>query len=80
MRPYSRKPCWLPADDRRISEYTRKIFTRNRIQLVLNTKVKSVRRNAVSVVDNSGNEREIEFGACVWATGAAMHPVIKQAS
>lgn len=68
----------LSTYDRRISEYTRKIFTRNRIQLVLNTKVKSVRRNAVSVVDNSGNEREIEFGACVWATGVAMHPVIKQ--
>ena len=52
---------------------------RNRIDLILNTKVKAVQRQSVTVSDASG-ERDIPFGACVWATGVAMHPVIRQAS
>lgn len=68
----------LSTYDRRISEYTRQIFTRNHIDLILNTKVKAVQRNSVTVSDASGAERDIPFGACVWATGVAMHPVIKQ--
>ena len=53
---------------------------RNHIDLILNTKVKAVQRHSVTVSDGAGQEREIPFGACVWATGVAMHPVIKQAS
>ena len=53
---------------------------RNGIDLILNTKVKAVERHSVTVSDASGAERDIPFGACVWATGVAMHPVIKQAS
>lgn len=53
---------------------------RNHIDLILNTKVKAVQRHSVTVSDASGAERDIPFGACVWATGVAMHPVIKQAS
>lgn len=53
-------------------------YRRNGIDLVLNTKVKAVNRNSVMVADNSGHERDIPFGACVWATGVAMHPLIKQ--
>jgi NADH:ubiquinone reductase (non-electrogenic) len=68
----------LSTYDRRISEYTRKVFTRNGIDLVLNTKVKAVSRNSVRLADNQGNERDLAFGACVWATGVAMHPLIKQ--
>lgn len=68
----------LSTYDRRISEYTRQIFTRNHIDLILNTKVKAVQRHSVTVSDASGSERQIPFGACVWATGVAMHPVIKQ--
>ena len=52
---------------------------RNGIELILNTKVKAVQRHSVTVSDTSGVERDIPFGACVWATGVAMHPVIKQA-
>ncbi|KAL3146637.1 tubulin alpha 1 [Trebouxia sp. C0010 RCD-2024] len=68
----------LSTYDRRISEYTRQIFTRNHIDLILNTKVKAVQRHSVTVSDASGVESEIPFGACVWATGVAMHPFIKQ--
>lgn len=50
---------------------------RNHIDLILNTKVKAVQRHSVTVSDAQGTEREIPFGACVWATGVAMHPVIK---
>jgi NADH:ubiquinone reductase (non-electrogenic) len=33
----------------------------------------------VTLVDaKTGAERELPFGACVWATGIAMHPLIKQ--
>ncbi len=53
---------------------------RNHIDLILNTKVKAVQRHSVTVSDASGSESEIPFGACVWATGVAMHPVIKQVS
>ena len=53
---------------------------RNHIDLILNTKVKAVQRHSVTVSDGAGQERDIPFGACVWATGVAMHPVIKQAS
>lgn len=37
--------------------------------MVLNSKVQSVSRRSVSVVDITGNATEIPFGACVWATG-----------
>ena len=56
------------------------VVCRNGIDLILNTKVKAVQRHSVTVSDASGAERDIPFGACVWATGVAMHPVIKQAS
>ena len=33
----------------------------------------------MTLVDaKTGAERELPFGACVWATGIAMHPLIKQ--
>lgn len=39
--------------------------------------MKGVAPDAVTVVNKEGNEYEIPFGACVWATGVAMHPVVK---
>jgi NADH dehydrogenase FAD-containing subunit len=53
-------------------------YCRAGIELVLNSKVQSVRRNYVSVANSDGTVREIAFGACVWATGVAMHPLVKQ--
>ena len=46
---------------------------------MLNSRVASVGRNCVTVVDSRKNETsDIPFGACVWATGVAMHPLVKQ--
>jgi len=63
-----------------LSILTRGLVCRNHIDLILNTKVKAVQRHSVTVSDASGAESQIPFGACVWATGVAMHPVIKQVS
>ena len=53
---------------------------RSGITLVLNSKVDGVGRNSVTIVNNQSSvKEEIPFGACVWATGVAMHPLIKQA-
>ena len=38
----------------------------------------AVEDGAVTVEDKAGNSSEIPFGACVWATGVAMNPLIKQ--
>jgi hypothetical protein len=52
---------------------------RSGIELVLNSKVEAVEKGSVTVVNSLTGEREqIPFGACVWATGVAMHPLIKQ--
>ena len=52
---------------------------REGIDLVLNSRVASVSKGCVSVVDMKQNKTgEIPFGACVWATGVAMHPLVKQ--
>lgn len=45
----------------------------------MNSRVASVDANKVTVVNSLRNETsEIPFGACVWATGVAMHPLIKE--
>lgn len=48
------------------------------IDLVLNSRVVGVRDGHVSVVNKAGEESEIAFGACVWATGIAMNPLVKE--
>ncbi|KAK9914887.1 hypothetical protein WJX75_001929 [Coccomyxa subellipsoidea] len=69
----------LSTYDREISAYTASEFSREGIDLVLNSRVASVAANKVAVVNSQTNETsEIPFGACVWATGVAMHPLIKQ--
>eukprot|EP00884_Botryococcus_braunii_P007779 jgi/Botrbrau1/17001/Bobra.49_2s0060.1 len=68
----------LSTYDRQISIYTNQQFARAGIELVLNSKVQSVRKNVVCVSNADGSMREIPFGACVWATGVAMHPLVKQ--
>ena len=52
-------------------------FCRTGIQLVLNSKVSSVDKNSLQV-DTNGKVSTIPFGACVWSTGVAMHPLIRQ--
>ena len=68
----------LSTYDRAISNYTADIFKRNGIELVLNSRVQSVGPNTVTTVDKDGNTNEIPFGACVWATGIAMNPLVKE--
>lgn len=49
------------------------------LELVLNSRVASVRPGYVKVFHKEGGqEEEIPFGACVWATGIAMNPLVKQ--
>ena len=68
----------LSTYDRKISNYTAETFKRNGIDLILNSRVQGVAEDRVTVVNNEGQATEIPFGACVWATGIAMHPLIKQ--
>lgn len=68
----------LSTYDRKIGEFTAQQFERAGIELVLNTRVASVRDGYVTVVKKSGEEYEIPFGSCVWATGIAMNPLVKE--
>ncbi|GBF96542.1 hypothetical protein Rsub_09125 [Raphidocelis subcapitata] len=68
----------LSTYDRRIGEYTAQQWKRTGIELVLNSRVASVRDGYVNVVNKANEETELPFGACVWATGIAMNPLLKQ--
>ncbi|KAJ9530429.1 hypothetical protein QJQ45_000803 [Haematococcus lacustris] len=68
----------LSTYDRAISIYTAEQFKRTGVQLVLNSRVASVGDGVVNVVDKANQVTEIKFGACVWATGVAMNPLVKQ--
>ena len=45
---------------------------------VLNSRVQRVDAGSVSVLDKDDNETIINFGACVWATGVAMNPLVRK--
>lgn len=49
---------------------------RNGIDLVLNCKVTSISDGSVQITYNDGNTVDYPFGACVWATGVAKHPLV----
>lgn len=44
---------------------------------VLNSRVSNVESGCVDIVDKAGVTKSVPFGACVWATGIAMNPLIK---
>jgi len=67
----------LSTYDRKISLYTADQFKRAGIKLVLNSRVASVGDGVVTVISKTNETEEIPFGACVWATGIAMNPLIK---
>ncbi|MEW5317674.1 MAG: hypothetical protein WDW38_008956 [Sanguina aurantia] len=67
----------LSTYDRQISIYTANEFKRTGIKLVLNSRVSAVSEGQVKVVNKANQETMIPFGACVWATGVAMNPLIK---
>ncbi|KAK9866248.1 hypothetical protein WJX84_006230 [Apatococcus fuscideae] len=68
----------LSTYDRAISNYTAKTFKRAGIEAMVNSKVQEVRRGAVIVKLPDGSTQEVPFGACVWSTGVAIHPLMKQ--
>lgn len=69
----------LSTYDRDISNYTAAQFRRSKIELIFNSRVTSVSEGEVTVVNNNTKEEyTILFGACVWSTGVAMHPLLKQ--
>lgn len=66
----------LGAFDRQLSEYTQSHFARSGIDVQLSTMVKSV-SDGVLTVQRNGKEEALPFGTCVWATGIAMHPLVR---
>ena len=73
----------LSTYDRAISEYTGKQFARAGIDTILGARVLEVvgegtGKGCVRVQGADGSQTDIPFGACVWATGVAMHPLVKQ--
>ena len=45
---------------------------------ILNSRVSAVDEGCVTILDKNKKESKINFGACVWATGVAMNPLVKQ--
>jgi hypothetical protein len=45
---------------------------------ILNSRVSSVDSGTVTIIDKNKTQTEVPFGACVWATGVAMNPLVKQ--
>lgn len=68
----------LSTYDRKLGEYTGKLFARNKIELVLNSRVTAVTEGCVTIADKAGGSLEVPFGACVWATGVAKNPLVEQ--
>lgn len=68
----------LATYDPKVGAYTTEMFKREGIDLMLNSCVSGVRDGYVRVVDKSGVQQEVPFGACVWATGIAMNPLVRQ--
>ncbi|EFN54551.1 hypothetical protein CHLNCDRAFT_58189 [Chlorella variabilis] len=68
----------LGAFDRQLSEYTASHFMREGINVQLGTMVRSVGEGALTVTRNGNKtEEKLPFGTCVWATGIAMHPLVR---
>ncbi|DBA82616.1 TPA: tubulin alpha 1, variant 2 [Trebouxia sp. C0004] len=68
----------LSTYDRKISEYTSKLFSRNGVEVLINTKVESIDADALTLVSQGKEDKHsqtVAYGACVWATGVAMHPL-----
>jgi NADH:ubiquinone reductase (non-electrogenic) len=68
----------LSTYDRKISAYAADNFRRAGIESLLGSRVAAVRDGVVCIVGPDKVEYEVPFGACVWATGIAMNPLVKQ--
>lgn len=50
------------------------------MEVLTNTKVDSINKDELTLVKKVGDKTEcqtVAYGACVWATGVAMHPLTK---
>ncbi|KAK9815675.1 hypothetical protein WJX72_007865 [[Myrmecia] bisecta] len=68
----------LSTYDRAISEYASNEFRRSGIEMVLHARVSAVHSSAVDVVHEDGRVTELASSTTIWATGVAMHPLVKQ--
>lgn len=53
---------------------------RNGVEVLINTKVESIDHDTLTLVRQDKEEKHsqtVAYGACVWATGVAMHPLTK---
>ncbi len=54
------------------------VACRNGVEVLINTKVESIDADALTLVSQGKEEKHsqtVAYGACVWATGVAMHPL-----
>lgn len=68
----------LNAYDRQIAEYAKELFDRQKVDLKLGTRVMSVADGVLTVQPRNGEEEQLEFGTCVWATGVGMNPLVRR--
>lgn len=60
-----------------IGQYAEKLFERQHVNLMLNKRITGVEEDVLRVLDMAtGNDVEIPYGTCVWATGVAPHPLV----
>jgi NADH:ubiquinone reductase (non-electrogenic) len=66
----------LNSFDSKLSEYTTKIFKRNKIILKIHSSVKQVTKDKIFLNDGS----EIDYGLLVWSTGNTASPLVEDSS
>lgn len=76
LRRREEKPIWPPS---RSPEGPISFSSTAGIELVTNSRVNGVTPSGVQVYNTKTEEMvEIPYGACVWATGIKMNPLVKQ--
>lgn len=50
---------------------------RGGIELLTNSRVSAIEPGRLTITSPAGDKQQIAFGACCWATGVAIHPLVK---
>lgn len=66
----------LASFDKKLRDYTTKVFKRDKIYVIYNSLVDSISENTIRVSDGTN----IEYGLLVWATGNAPSKLIKDSN
>eukprot|EP01116_Phalansterium_solitarium_P009846 TRINITY_DN24184_c0_g1_i1.p1 TRINITY_DN24184_c0_g1~~TRINITY_DN24184_c0_g1_i1.p1 ORF type:complete len:509 (+),score=37.08 TRINITY_DN24184_c0_g1_i1:38-1528(+) len=67
----------LNTYDSAISKYTEEHFSRENIEVLMNSRVLRVTENKVTVNNKTlGKDQDLPFGVCVWSTGIAPNPLV----